>query len=137
MRHAPSAQTIYLRECWAGNTSSTGKTKGKSLDKFISKYCTVQIDYPGCGEVLGKGKPLKGCICDVDRAGSAGRGGSTAGTEAGRAARAARQPGRRGMQQAGAGRSRQEQAGEAIQVRRHVGSLHDSTEHLLLPLAVA
>ena len=61
-------QTIYHREQWDGPTSGTGTTKGMALDKFISKYCTVQSDYPGCGEILGKGKPLLGCSCDTDPA---------------------------------------------------------------------
>jgi len=61
--HKPDlkAQTIYYREHWI-----RAKTRGVTLDKFISQYCTVHEDYAGCGEVLGKGVPLNGCICDTD-----------------------------------------------------------------------
>ena len=63
-----SGQTIYFCECWEGNPKSSGMTRGVTVDEFISKYCTVQSDYAGCGEVLGKGKVLKGCTCDEDSA---------------------------------------------------------------------
>ena len=63
-----SGQTIYFCEWWEGNPKSSGMTMGVTVDEFISKYCTVQSDYAGCGEVLGKGKVLKGCTCDEDSA---------------------------------------------------------------------